>query len=191
MMIDFEDEGGARLSATYLPFVCSEQGWAQVSTHARLELVAGKHGCRAGCALTRPSLAASRLAPCAGLPLPLPLLTPTLPRCRGPSAVLAAMPQEECIDSLVRKAGYRGSIDARLRSRIRLTRYQVCAVWRRLMRAPRPRPLASRWPMMLARKRQAGATTAALARQPGSRAGEASPPASRLCARGASARARL
>ena len=33
--------------------------------------------------------------------------------------------QEECIDSLVRKAGYSGRIDARLRQRIRLTRYQV------------------------------------------------------------------
>ena len=34
--------------------------------------------------------------------------------------------QEECIDSLVRKAGYRGHIDPRLRSSITLTRYQVC-----------------------------------------------------------------
>ena len=62
MMIDFEDDNGRILSATYLPQVCSEQGWQQ----------------------------------------------------------------EECIDSLVRKAGYRGRIDERLRSRIRLTRYQGC-----------------------------------------------------------------
>jgi hypothetical protein len=33
--------------------------------------------------------------------------------------------QEECIDSLVRKAGYKGRIDEGLLRRIRLTRYQV------------------------------------------------------------------
>ena len=62
VMIEFEDDHGRRLSATYLPQVCPEQGWEQ----------------------------------------------------------------EECIDSLVRKAGFHGRIDARLRGRIRLTRYQGC-----------------------------------------------------------------
>ena len=42
--------------------------------------------------------------------------------------------QEECIDSLVRKAGYQGRIDASLRKRIRLTRYQVSAPTRSAIR---------------------------------------------------------
>mmetsp|Transcript_20646 Transcript_20646/g.43393 ORF Transcript_20646/g.43393 Transcript_20646/m.43393 type:complete len:189 (-) Transcript_20646:625-1191(-) len=62
MIIDFADEAGAALSATYLPYVCSEQGWEK----------------------------------------------------------------QECIDSLIRKAGYRGAISQRLRNSIRLTRYQGC-----------------------------------------------------------------
>jgi hypothetical protein len=37
--------------------------------------------------------------------------------------------QEECIDSLVRKAGYKGRIDEGLRRRIRLTRYQVLSAF--------------------------------------------------------------
>mmetsp|Transcript_70922 Transcript_70922/g.189371 ORF Transcript_70922/g.189371 Transcript_70922/m.189371 type:complete len:172 (-) Transcript_70922:51-566(-) len=62
MIINFSDDRGSPLSATYLPYVCSEQGWGK----------------------------------------------------------------EECIDSLIRKAGYRGSISQRLRNSIKLTRYQGC-----------------------------------------------------------------
>uniref|UniRef100_A0A0C3T6X9 AMMECR1 domain-containing protein n=1 Tax=Guillardia theta (strain CCMP2712) TaxID=905079 RepID=A0A0C3T6X9_GUITC len=61
IIIEFEDDRGERYSATYLPSVCSEQGWSQ----------------------------------------------------------------EECISSLISKAGYRGSVTQKFKSRIRLTRYQV------------------------------------------------------------------
>lgn len=62
MIINFVGERGRNLSATYLPFVCSEQGWSK----------------------------------------------------------------EECISSLVKKAGHQGKVTSELLGSIRLTRYQGC-----------------------------------------------------------------
>jgi hypothetical protein len=82
--IEFEDDRGQRLSATYLPFVCSEQGWGQVlslSLSLNLNLSLARARARSlSLSLDRArALSLSLSPPSFPLPLPFSLPPPPLP----------------------------------------------------------------------------------------------------------------